>query len=228
MTVTAKRRAGTGGAGSRREAARQAARRTARRRRILSWAVPAVVVVGLAAAAIAFSGGGGGPTGVLPSARGSVTADGPPREVPLSRGEVVPAFIAPGLGGGTVSWADREGRPTVLAVWAPWCPVCQAELPVLGRVAADHPDVAVITVVTSIGDRPGPDAGEFLEENGLDFTTAIDDEDGILARALGIQGFPTLYVVGPDGVVLVAGTGEVAEDVLRDVFAELEALVPAG
>jgi hypothetical protein len=44
--------------------------------------------------------------------------------------------------------------------------------------------------------------------------TAIDDAQGTLAAAFGIQGFPTLYFVGSDGVVTQMAEGEVDEDAL--------------
>jgi hypothetical protein len=88
------------------------------------------------------------------------------------------------------------------------------ELPVLARVARDHPDVAFLTIVTAIGDSPGPDAGAFMADNGITMPTAIDDAQGTLAAAFGIQGFPTLYFVGSDGVVTQMAEGEVDEDAL--------------
>jgi thiol-disulfide isomerase/thioredoxin len=158
---------------------------------------------------------GGTGTAVSPSAVGTVTVEGAPRATPLSPGEAVPAYTAPAIGGGTTSWSDVAGSPTVLSVWAPWCPHCQVELPLLGRVMPDYPSVRLVTVATAIGQRPGPDAAAFLADHGITAPTAIDDAQGTLASALGIQGFPTLYFVGSDGSVVQAMQGEVDEATLR-------------
>lgn len=204
--------------------AREAARRRHTQRRTLAYVVGGVALIAFVAVAVfALMGdGGGNGTSVGPSAAGEVTADGPARAgEPLAVGEVVPGFSGPGIGGGTVAWSDFEGGPTVLSVWAPWCPHCQVELPILDRVMDDHPEIGFVTVVTAIGDSPGPDPAAFLEENDITAPTLIDDESGSVAGALGIRGFPTLYLVDADGVVVYAGEGEIGEDELRALVADL-------
>jgi thiol-disulfide isomerase/thioredoxin len=133
----------------------------------------------------------------------------------------VPDFTAPGIGGGTVRWTGAADGPAVISVWAPWCPHCQVELPLLNDVMRDYADVAFLTVVTSIGDSPGPDPWAFLEENGITAPTAIDDSQGTLAAALGIRAFPTLYFVASDGTVVREAEGEVDEDALREMVGSL-------
>jgi thiol-disulfide isomerase/thioredoxin len=202
--------------------AREAARRRQARRRTLGYALGgvaliAVVVLGV----VAFMGGDQADGGVTLSAPADVTTTGGPRSEPLGAGEAVPEFSAPAIGGATVDWADYEGQPVVLSVWAPWCPHCQVELPLVNRVMADYPDVRFVTIVTAIGDQPGPDAGEFLVENEITAPTAIDDTDRELSSAFGIQGFPTLFFIGSDGAVVHQTSGEVDEDTLRQVIGSL-------
>lgn len=158
-----------------------------------------------------------------------VTVSSPGRGEPLAEGDAVPSFSAPGFRVATDAIADdpsigREpvawspGEPTVVAIWAPWCPVCQEELPVLDRVAEHYPEVAFVTVVTAIGANPGPDAGAFMADHGITMPTAIDDTEGTLAAAFGIRGFPTLYFVGSDGTVSTMSEGLVEEDALREMI----------
>src|SRR3972149_6681513 len=128
----------TGQKTPRREEQWAAARRAAaRRRRIMSLAggVVAVIVISVLAVAVVGRLNKGGGT---PIAAGNVSAD-PPHAGPLQAGEQVPDFSAPGLDGTRISWDDYRGAPTVLAVWASWCPHCQKELPVLARVADEYP-----------------------------------------------------------------------------------------
>jgi hypothetical protein len=56
-------------------------------------------------------------------------------------------------------------------------------------------------VVTAIEDQPGPTPEEYMRDNDLAFPVAVDDDAGTIARALGIQGYPTLYFVSSDGTV---------------------------
>jgi len=180
-------------------------------------ALVAVVVLGV----VAFMSGGE-EKGAGPAATGQVTAAGPARTEPLAAGDVVPDFSAPGLsGGGTVGWADYAGAPAVLSIWAPWCPHCQVELPVLDRVMREFPEVGFVTVVTSVGDQPGPAPDVYMRENDLAFPVAVDDQDGTIAAALGVQGFPTLYFVASDGTVAQYASGEVDEATLREIVGSL-------
>jgi len=201
--------------------ARREAERRERARRMLRYGLGGLVgVVVVVLAVIVLMGGGSEPEPAA-SGAGSVRVEGPPRDRPLQQGDPVPAFRAPGLFGGTVSWSDYAGRPTVLAVWASWCPHCQAELPVLARVMRDFPQVGFVTVTTAIGAQPGPTPEEYMRQQGLDFPVAVDDAQGTLGAALGIQAFPTLYFVSSDGTVAAEMEGEVDEATLRQVIAAL-------
>jgi hypothetical protein len=92
---------------------------------------------------------------------------------------------------------------------------------VLSDAVASHPGIELVTVVTSIGQHPGPSPNGYLAENGLTFPAAIDDEQGTLARGLGVQAFPTLYFVRSDGTVSYAQEGEVPADVLQQELSKL-------
>lgn len=158
-----------------------------------------------------------------PAERGEVRTAGPRRSETLAVGEPVPDFVAPRLGGGVVRWRDRDGAPSVLVVWASWCPHCERLLPLLGRVAPDYPAVRVLSVSTSIGRRGGPSPSEFVGRHRIAFPVALDDADNTLARALGVVRYPTVYWVGRDGLVQGVSEGEAAEAALRSVFAWLAA-----
>lgn len=201
--------------------ARATARRRQQQRRTLGSALGGAALIAVVVLVVVALMGGDGADGSGPSGAGQVSVAGPARSQPLSPGEPVPEFSAPGIGGGTVAWADFLGRPAVLPVWAPWCPHCQVELPLLARVMKGFPEVGFLTIVTSIGDAPGPAPDEFLADNGITAPTAIDDRAESLARAFGIQGFPTLYFVDSEGVVVQVIEGEADEETLRRIVGSL-------
>ena len=203
-------------------------RRAERHRRFVIGGVVLALVVAVAAGVFVALSRDDAPASTSPIA-GRVTAsepaqvsiDGAPSTEPLAAGEAIPSFTAPGIDGSTVRWANYLGRPTVLAVWAAWCPHCQVELPILAGVMDRHPEVGFVTVVTSIGAQPGPTPDAYLRDNGLEFATAVDDTGDRLAQALGIRSFPTLYFVDADGRVTQAMEGEVEATVLEDAVASL-------
>jgi thiol-disulfide isomerase/thioredoxin len=118
--------------------ARAAARHKAEQRRRLEVVLGGLATVALVVLAV-LALTGGGDDGAGPSTTQRVTGGGPPRTEQLAIGEVVPGFSAPGLDGGVVAWSGYTGAPAVLSVWAPWCPHCQVELPILDDVMREFP-----------------------------------------------------------------------------------------
>ncbi len=53
----------------------------------------------------------------------------------------LPALGFASLEGGTVQLAEFKGKPTVVNLWATWCPPCVREMPVLHQAQVDHPGV---------------------------------------------------------------------------------------
>ena len=182
----------------------------------------AVLVAFLALAACAVS------DGPQPSERGDVRPGGPRRPEPVAVGEAVPDFTAPGLDGQVVRWRERAPGPTVLVVWASWCPHCRRLLPLLGQVSREFPSVGIVTVTTSIGRYSGPSPDEVMGRSGLPGPTARDAEDNPLARALGVHRYPTLFWVGRDGRVREVIVGAADETTLRQAFRLLASCTPVG
>lgn len=197
---------------------RARARRRVSRRRTLRYVVPSAILLGVVAVALALSRGGGGAG--APAATGRVSVGGPSLPQPLSVGSVVPDFSAPGLTGTTVRWSDRAGAPAVLAVWAPWCPHCQKEMPVLARLAEEFPGMKLITIVTAADLHPGPTATEYMRSHALSFPVAVDDASGTIGSAMGVTGFPTVYYVARGGTVAATQVGEWSESQMRDAFGQ--------
>ncbi len=218
--------ASRGSAGSERGAAPTPAGRTAaqrsEQRRSPTYALTGIGLVAFVVIVVMLlMSGTGGSDGGRPSRVGDVTVQGAPRAAPLGSGEPVPAYEAPALDGGTIAWSDYRGKSVILSVWAPWCPHCQVELPVLDRIMKGYPDVDLTTIATSIDPAHPPTPEAFMSDRGLSFPVAVDDANGTLARAFGIQGFPTLYFVNSDGTVTGELEGEVDEATLRAAIASL-------
>lgn len=211
MTNTTKSRTKYRGSKTERRAAEK--RRKQRRRLGIGLAISAAIA---AALVIAFTGSGD--PGEASSA-GDVSIVGATGRF-LEPGDVVPSFTAPALGGGTFTWSDYRTGPVVLAVWAPWCPHCQVELPILSEVVDATAPVRLVSIVTAVGQAPGPSPQGFMQEHGLTFPVAVDDGRGTLGAGLGIESFPTVYWV-KDGVVVRATTGEIPRAEMQAILDEL-------
>ena len=56
-------------------------------------------------------------------------------------GQQMPALGFPSLAGQTIQLAEFKGQPTVVNLWATWCPPCVREMPVLQQAQIDQPSV---------------------------------------------------------------------------------------
>jgi peroxiredoxin len=103
--------------------------------------------------------------------------------------------------GRPVDLRDYRGHPVLVHFWAEWCPICRAEEGALEALAEDYP---TLTVATQSGDAATVAA--YLRRQGLSFPTLVD-QSGALARAWGIRGVPSSYVIAPDGKIDAVSIG---------------------
>jgi len=92
-----------------------------------------------------------------------------------------------------------KGHVVVVDCWATWCPPCRAEMPHLAKIAAQYQPLGVVF----IGLTPEPaDAKAKIEQfiptvDGFDWPVGY--EAGVPIDQLGVPGYPTMIVFGPDG-----------------------------
>ncbi len=113
-------------------------------------------------------------------------------------------FTATTLGGEPFSGESLFGRPAVLWFWAPWCPTCQREAPLVGQVAAGNPDVRFIGVA---GLAEQPAMQEFVDRYPVKDFTQLADVDGTVWTKFGVTQQPAWAFIDADGNVdVVRGT----------------------
>lgn len=102
----------------------------------------------------------------------------------------------------TVSGDLESGKKVVLVFWETWCESCREESGELARAANAHPELAFYGVI------PGPDG---TVDDAVVLETArrwllpypqVRDRDLHLTRAFGVEGTPTIVVVGAGGEVV--------------------------
>ena len=120
-----------------------------------------------------------------------------------------------------VELADFRGKVVVLDFWATWCTACEAQMPVLEKLAADEALGGQVEFVAVNVDADSEDRFEKVERFVLDrplaLTTVIDD--GPAQSWFGIARLPTVVVIGPDGEVSEISEGVHDEDSLRAYIA---------
>lgn len=89
------------------------------------------------------------------------------------------------------------GRPWLLHAWASWCAPCREEHPLLL-------DASRAVAAPIIGLNPHDDprsAAEWLHRHGDPYAAVVDDPEGRIAAAWGLQGVPASVLVDARGRV---------------------------
>ena len=130
-------------------------------------------------------------------------------------GARAPEFTLPDLFGSEVSLADHRGRPVVIDFWATWCAPCVQQIPVLNAFQAAHyGEVAVLGI--AVDSRGIEVVAPFATENDIQYPVLLGDES--LAQEYGAFGFPSLYVIAPDGSIAVKHVGVITEEELEEAL----------
>lgn len=94
--------------------------------------------------------------------------------------------------------AGRAGRPTLVNVWASWCPPCRQELPVLDRYARQPGAARVVGVQI---DSPAEDGRAVLDQLHVRLPTLYDADESV-SKALKVPyALPASYLVDARGEV---------------------------
>ncbi len=132
-------------------------------------------------------------------------AENPPES---AEGPTQLQFQATTLDGTAFDGASLRGTPAVFWFWAPWCPTCQREAPMVGAAADAHPAVTFVGVASA--SQP-PAMREFVEKYSLQHMTQLADTDGTVWKKFGVTQQPAFAFLTADGEVSVV-KGELSDD----------------
>ncbi|MCR8914338.1 TlpA family protein disulfide reductase [Marinobacter panjinensis] len=104
--------------------------------------------------------------------------------------------------------ALTRGKPTVVNLWATWCPPCIREMPVLEQAQDHYPG---INFVFANQGEPPETISQFLSEQNLTLDHVLSDRQGDFGRAIGSQGLPTTLFYNAKGKLVDSHMGELSK-----------------
>lgn len=140
---------------------------------------------------------------------------------------MAPDFTLEGLDGQSVRLADLRGKTVIIDFWATWCPPCEFQVPELNAFHAAHAAEGDVAVLGISVDVEGPEVvGRWASEKKVGYPVLLEGED--LARRYGAMGFPTLYIIAPDGTIDSQHVGLIEVGDLEAALSKLRAGGEAG
>lgn len=112
-----------------------------------------------------------------------------------------------------------EGKPTVINLWATWCPPCRREMPMMADVAANT-DAARLVFVNQ---GEGADVIQrFLTTENLELDHVVLDSLGEFGRHYEVPGLPATFFIGSDGALQYVHMGEISREGLLTGIQKLQ------
>lgn len=155
-------------------------------------------------------------TGTVLFVAGSVALSLRPGSQPL------PALSFSSLEGRTVQLDKFAGKPTVINLWATWCPPCAREMPVLRDAQVARHDVNFVFL------NQGESAERvrtWLAGRGLALSHVLIDGKGQASAAFNQKGYPTTLFFDAKGQLASIRIGELSSATLQR---KLEQIAPAA
>lgn len=137
-------------------------------------------------------------------------------------GRSVPHFDLPPLAGMPtpgLSDADlRQGRVTLVNVFASWCVPCHTEHSALMEIARD-PQLKDRVALVGLAYKDEPEnTRRFLGQGGNPFARIGLDRSGRTGIDFGVYGVPETYVVKADGTIAYRFVGPLSDESFRQVL----------
>ncbi|QSG83261.1 TlpA disulfide reductase family protein [Acinetobacter indicus] len=112
------------------------------------------------------------------------------------------------------------GKPTVINLWASWCPPCHREMPVLHQAQQDYPDIHF--VMLNQGETTDT-VQDYLRQHRFNFQHVLFDPQGDMATQMNMYGLPSTLFFNAQGQLVHRHMGELTQPMLRRYINDLSA-----
>ena len=132
---------------------------------------------------------------------------------PFMQGDVIHGQVPPielkSITGETFDLSNIQ-EPTLIHIWATWCPICGVTQGSVESVANDY---NVINIATQSGDDQA--LFEYAKANEMNTAMIVNDANGQLMSLFGSKAVPADFIIAPGGEIQFVEVGFTSELGLR-------------
>ncbi|WP_180035490.1 MULTISPECIES: TlpA disulfide reductase family protein [unclassified Acinetobacter] len=111
-----------------------------------------------------------------------------------------------------------QGQPTIVNLWASWCPPCHREMPVLQRAQDQYPEVHF--VMLNQGEEVDT-VRTYLTKHQFSFQNILLDMQGEMPQAVNSLGLPTTLFFNAQGQLIARHQGELSQAMLQQYLKKM-------
>jgi hypothetical protein len=129
-------------------------------------------------------------------------------------------FSLKDLDGNTVNLSSYKGKKVYMKYWASWCSICLAGLEDLNTLAGQDNGYEIITLVSPNvrGEKDAESFKKWFNSLGYKNIKVLFDEDGKVAKELGVVAYPTSIYVDSDSKVSEVRVGHNENKVINETM----------
>ncbi|AWL28712.1 TlpA family protein disulfide reductase [Acinetobacter defluvii] len=117
-----------------------------------------------------------------------------------------------------ISLKQFVGKPTVVNLWASWCPPCHREMPVLAQAQNDFKQVNFVMLNQGEGVEK---VQAYLSKNQFSFHNVLFDTQGELAKEMKMFGLPSTLFFNAQGQLVDRHMGELSPAMLQQYLKKI-------
>lgn len=112
----------------------------------------------------------------------------------------------------TVAFDKFKGKPTVINLWATWCPPCAREMPVLNSAVKNNPDIHFVMI--NQGEEQQV-IQQYLDQHNYVFQHVLTDPQSRMLDQMQMFGLPSTLFFNAEGELVDRHMGELTSAVLQ-------------
>lgn len=153
----------------------------------------------------------------VPPPQQTTEQSAPSGQLPDNSKVKAPDFTLKDLEGNTVKLSDYKGKIVILNFWAVWCKYCRLEMPEFNEFNKELSKKNEAVILTVDVQESKETVKNFITSNNIDLKVLMDEE-GTVATAYGITGYPTTFIINRDGTIYTAISGATDKVTLQNVL----------